>query len=250
MVSTVVTPSPLSSSSRSQRVAPGLRVHPRGRLVDEQQLGPPHERHGQGQPLLLATRQPPVRRTPARLRARAAPPASGRGAGWACRAAMWRSISSARTPVQAPPDCSITPMRGSRARRSATGSSPSTRTVPPCGLAEALAGLERGRLAGAVGPEDGGDAAALDGQAEAVDGGLVAVPHDESVDLDRRRGGRGQGHARQSRDADRPGPTPQRVECLTRRVRRPARSAGSRRAGRCGPPTARPGWTGPARRRG
>ncbi len=55
--------------------------------------------------------------------------ADGRAAGRCAR-----SISSACTPLQAPPCWSITPMRGSSARRSRTGSSPSTRTVPCCGV--------------------------------------------------------------------------------------------------------------------
>ena len=63
-------------------------------------------------------------------RARAAPTSTSRSSGWACSRAMWRSISSARTPLHAPPPWSITPIRGSRSRRSRTGSSPSTRTEP------------------------------------------------------------------------------------------------------------------------
>ena len=56
----------------------------------------------------------------------------------------------------------------------------------------ALAGLQRRRLAGAVGAEHGGDGVARDLQGEAVDGRLAAVGHAEIGDLD---GGR---HGRQS----------------------------------------------------
>ena len=55
--------------------------------------------------------------------------------------------------------------------------------------AVALAGLQRGGLAGAVGPEHRGDGVALDGEVEPVDGHLLAVPHHEAGDLDRRRVG-------------------------------------------------------------
>ena len=59
----------------------------------------------------------------------------------------------------------------------------------------ALAGLQRGRLAGPVGTEHGRDRAALDDQVETVDGDHVAVGHPESADLDSRR--RGSGHPRE-----------------------------------------------------
>ena len=130
---------------------------PGGRLVDEHDLGPADDRHRQAEPLLLAAGEPPVRRAPA-----VAEPEPlgqqrrGRAGGRAARA-MCRSISIARTPLQAPPPCSITPMRGSRSRRSRTGSRPSTRTRPACGRAVALAGLQGRGLAGAVGAEHGGD---------------------------------------------------------------------------------------------
>src|SRR4029077_11266961 len=55
----------------------------------------------------------------------------------------------------------------------------------------ALAGLQRRRLAGAVGAEHGGDRVALDGEREVVDGGLVAVTHHQAVEQD---GGSGRGH--------------------------------------------------------
>ena len=72
------------------------------------------------------------------------------------------------------------------------GSSPSTRTVPRVRAAVALAGLERGGLAGAVGSEHGGDRVPLDLERQPVDGDLVAVPHHQAVDDD---GGVGGWHA-------------------------------------------------------
>ena len=67
-------------------------------------------------------------------------------------------LHRARTPDQAPPSCSITPMRGSSVgARRRPGRGPRTRTRARCGSPVALAGLERGGLAGAVGAEDRGD---------------------------------------------------------------------------------------------
>ena len=126
---------------------PGGGVHAGGRLVDEHDLRTADDRHRQAEPLLLAAGEPSVRRPAAVAEAEPVGEQPSRSSGWACSRATCRSISSARTPLQAPPPWSITPMRGSRARRSRTGSSPSTRTVPACGRAVALGGLERGGLA-------------------------------------------------------------------------------------------------------
>ena len=65
------------------------------------------------------------------------------------------------------------------------------------GPAVALAGLQRGGLAGAVGTEHRRDRRPLDREGESVDGDLVAVPHHQAVDGDGRGGS---GHGRQSRD--------------------------------------------------
>ena len=48
----------------------------------------------------------------------------------------------------------------------------------------ALERLDRGRLAGAVRPEEGEHLAGLGGERQPVDGDQVAVPHDEPGDLD------------------------------------------------------------------
>ena len=57
-----MTPSARSSSSRSQVVAPRLRVHARGRLVDEHDLRATDDGHRQPETLLLTAAEPPVRR--------------------------------------------------------------------------------------------------------------------------------------------------------------------------------------------
>ena len=77
--------------------------------------------------------------------------------GCACNAAMCRSISTARTPDQAPPDWSITPIRGSSSWRCRIGPRPRTRTVPRCGAAETLTGLQGRGLARAVGTQHSRD---------------------------------------------------------------------------------------------
>ena len=58
---------PVAAQLLEQRpgVAARLRVHPGGRLVDEEQLRPPDHGHREGEPLLLAAGEPPVRRAPA-----------------------------------------------------------------------------------------------------------------------------------------------------------------------------------------
>ena len=165
-----MTPSRRSSSSRSQVVAAGLRVHAGGRLVDEDQLRAADHGHRQGEPLLLAAREPPVRRPPARVRDRAAPRAwrrrAGGRAGRRCAAASRRPARRTRRRRSA------ASRRSGGAGRGAPrcGSSPSTRTRPPLRLPVALAGLQRGGLAGAVGAEHGGDRCRARRQAEAVDG--------------------------------------------------------------------------------
>ena len=65
VVSTTVTPSARSSREQLPGGAPGLRVHARGRLVDEHQLGTSHQGHRQPEALLLAAGEPPVRRAAA-----------------------------------------------------------------------------------------------------------------------------------------------------------------------------------------
>ena len=54
------------------------------------------------------------------------------------------------------------------------------------GREQAAQHAERGRLAGAVGPEQAEDLAALDLEADVIDGGESAEPPDQIVDLDHR----------------------------------------------------------------
>ena len=64
------------------------------------------------------------------------------------------------------------------------------------GPAQALAALDRRRLAGTVRPQDGGDGAGPCDEVEAVDDGAVAVALDETGDLDGLLGDGGGGHGR------------------------------------------------------
>ena len=170
---------------------PGLGVEPGRRLVDEDQLGPPDHRHRQSEALLLAAGQTAVRRPAARPEPQ--PLAEGVDVEWmgvqrgdvpehlhrvhpAPRAALLQHHADAGE--------QLPPLRDGVEAQDAHGAGlrPSV----------ALAGLQRGRLPGAVGPEHGRDGAALDDQVETVDGDHVAVGHPESADLDSRR--RGSGH--------------------------------------------------------
>ena len=58
------------------------------------------------------------------------------------------------------------------------------RDLAGVGLAQALDHLERGRLAGAVGPQDAERLALLDAERDAVDGDVVAVALGQAVDRD------------------------------------------------------------------
>ena len=138
---------------------PGLRVHARRSARRRRPARAGRRSPSPGRAAAAGRRRAGGTACARSRRARAARRARRCRAGGRAARAMCRSISIARTPLQAPPSCSITPIRGSRSRAGrATGSSPSTRTVPCCGRAVALAGLERGGLAGAVGAEHRGDA--------------------------------------------------------------------------------------------
>ena len=122
--------------------------------------GRPTTRHREAEPLLLAAGEPPVRRPPAVAEPQPVGEQRRCRAGARAGAAMWRSISIARTPLQAPPPCSITPIRGSRSRAVADRVEAEHPDRALLRGAVALAGLQGGGLAGAVGAEHGGDGAA------------------------------------------------------------------------------------------
>ena len=97
--------------------------------------------------------------------------------GWAWkRGSIPERTPGAGTAGGTPPDCSITPIRGRRARASRAGSRPRTRTVPAVGPAVALADLDGGGLAGAVGTQDGGHLAGCGAQRQPVHRDRVPVP--------------------------------------------------------------------------
>ena len=199
MVSTTVTPSVRSSCSSAHVVRRACGVHPGGGLVDEDELraGRPAPSRARaaaaGRPTAAGTACARTRR------GRAGRPAASVSSGCACSAAMWSSISIARTPDQAPPSCSITPIRGSSSRRSRTGVEPEHPHRALLRRAVALAGLERGGLAGAVGTEDRGDRAALDGERQLVDGGLCRRTASPGRRPGRRERGRAPGQSRKRR---------------------------------------------------
>ena len=114
---------------------PGLRVHPGGRLVQEQQLGPADQGHRQAQPLHLATGQPahrgpapprPARARPAASPGRAGGPSSGRSP----------RASRRRGPRRASRRPAASRRSAAAARRSAATDRGRARcTVPPSGRA-------------------------------------------------------------------------------------------------------------------
>ena len=159
-----------------------------------------------GTPARAGRRRPSRARAAAAGRRRAAGTACGRttpspsrstsvGDGQRVRraaTATCRSISTARTPDQAPPCCSITPIRGDAARGArAAGRARARGRVPRLRPPVALAGLERGGLAGAVGAEDGGDRCRAR-RVRLSPSTAVLSPYriDEVVDLDRGPGRR------------------------------------------------------------
>ena len=72
VVSTTVTPRSRSSRTSDHVVAPGVRVHARGRLVEEHQRRAPDQREGEREPLLLPAREPPHQRAARARRGRRA----------------------------------------------------------------------------------------------------------------------------------------------------------------------------------
>ena len=163
----------------------GGRVHAGGRLVDERDLGTPDDRHRESEPLLLAPREPSVRRAPAL----AEPEPLG------------QRVEVERVGVQ-PGDVAqhlVGPHTAPRPAPLEHHADPGEQRAPVGHRVEpehphrarvrapvALGGLERRGLPGAVGSEHRGDRAAVDAQRQPVDGDLVAVPHDQSVDRDGR----------------------------------------------------------------
>ena len=179
-----------------------MRVHARGRLVDEDQLGRPTTAIASAEPLLLAAGEAAVRRAAAVAEPEPLDQQRRRRAGGrAARRCGGASPSRARRD-QAPPRCSITPIRGSSAAPVPdAGRGPRTRTVPRLRAAVALAGLQGGGLAGAVGAEHGGDGAAVDRRGTARRRRPCRRTHHQAVDHDGRR--RGSRAPRQSRNPPR-----------------------------------------------
>ena len=90
---------------------PGLGVHAGGRLVEDEDLGPADQGHGQRQALALAARQPPVRRRGHGPQPDEIEQLVRRSAGRRGSAAYWRSVSRGRARMSKPPSWSISPTR-------------------------------------------------------------------------------------------------------------------------------------------
>ena len=113
---------------------PRLRVHARGRLVDEHDLGPadhapwPGRAAAAGRPRAAGTASARSRRAPA------GSPSASRSSGWACSAGDVAQHLHRRAPRSRRRRPAASRRSGGAGRaRSRTGSSPSTRTVPCCG---------------------------------------------------------------------------------------------------------------------
>ena len=145
------------------------------------------QRQSQRQALLFASGQPPPRGRP--------DIGPGRPDRAACRGPRGRRSTARRGGGPGPTRasdrrrrcCSITPMRGTRAAWSETGSRPRTRIEPLVDRPVALEGLDRARLAGAVRAEQGDDLTRAPGEGQPVDGQGVAVADDHVLADHRRR---------------------------------------------------------------
>ncbi len=163
----------------------GGGVHPGGRLVDEDQLRATHHRHRQLESLLLTTGESSV----------------GGAATVAEPEPLTQDVHVEGLGVQ--PGDVAHHLHGTHARPGATvlehhpdpgeqvpslplGVQPQDRDRSLLRSAVALAGLQRGGLAGAVRTEHRGDRVPVDGQVEVVHGQLVAVAHHQAPDRDRR----------------------------------------------------------------
>ena len=212
VVSTTVTPSPRSSSSRAHVVRRPAGSIPAVGSSTKTSSGRPDDRHGELESLLLAPGEPAVRRAAAVAQPHPVTElvdVEGVGVQLGDVAEHLRRACAGPRP----PSCSITPMRGAGpgARAAGPGRGPGrsrTGTAIPSQVSSVVV------LPAPFG-QDGRDRASIDSQVEPVDGHLVAV-RITSPDLHRRRGG-GVGHpgslrrGRQSLDVGRLAEMLQRV---------------------------------------
>jgi hypothetical protein len=184
----MVTRSRATARPAAPEVVARHRVHARGRLVQDQQLGLVHHGHGQRQALAHAQRQAASGRLSAsRPAGRSAPPWPARAGaprlrahGTAARAAPGSAAPSARHTARTPATCS--PRGGAWRCRGSTG----CRTARPRPRWRQQAGehLHGGGLAAAVGAEEAEDLAAADAEADVVDRHEVAKAHGQALRLD------------------------------------------------------------------
>ena len=165
------------------------RVEAGERLVEHEQLRVVHERGGELHALLVAERErlDAVAGALARARAARSSGRGGRGGGRVRRRAAARGRRAGRARAssgtgRAPPACS----------RSASASPASTGRAAPAHLAavgreHAEHDPHRGRLAGAVGPDEAEQLAGLDGERDAVERDDVAVAAREIGQLEHPR---------------------------------------------------------------
>ena len=188
MVSRIVLPVALSGADHLPRLAPRRRVEARGRLVEEQQLGVADQRHRDVQAPLLTAGQ----LLGALVGLRPEPDAGDRVVdAERVREVAGEELERLADGEQAgrlgllEHDADPRPPRPAGARRVLAEHGDLARVA----LAEALEDLDGGRLAGAVGPEEGEHLALVDLEIEAAERFDVAVRLPQSPDLDDRHPG-------------------------------------------------------------
>ena len=169
-------------------VARASGIHARGRLVEDDDLGPPDERQREPEPLAFATRQPSVARVRHRPQSDQVEQLVGVARVGVEPAVLPERLARPRPRVDAavlehqPDPC---PQRRTARRRI----QPEHTGPSAVGAAIALDDLDRGRLARAVGTEQGDELAGRHRQRHAVEDGPLAVALDQPVDDDRRVAG-------------------------------------------------------------
>ena len=175
----------LGGDDRPRRGA-RLRVHPGGRFVEDQHLGPADERERQPESLPFAARQQPVARPGDRRAARPASSSSSASRGSAWKRPYWTSVSRGRARGSMPPPWSISPTRARNVRPPRAGSTPSTRTRPPSARRYPSTISTVVVLPAPFGPSSATSSPARDLERDAVDHGPPAVALDQPLDDDRR----------------------------------------------------------------
>ncbi len=173
--SSMLTPSSLLMRAQdAEDLGHDLRRQPERRLVQQQQLGPQHQRAADRQHLLLAARQRArllvaALAEPRETRVHLLDVLRRRAALSRRTCAPRRRFSSTDSAVKVPRPSGTwaTPRRTTSSVALPTSCWPSNSDAA-AGAHHLADGAQRGRLAGAVGAEDGGDAAGLEPEVDAV----------------------------------------------------------------------------------